>query len=168
MLKVLSFPDIRLRTVAKPVIEVTFEIKEIIDSMIQTMYQKHGFGLAATQVDFHQRIIVIDVSETQNKPLVLINPKIIEKRGEISIEEGCLSIPKITALISRSSEVTIKAMNRNGEKFTFKAHDLLAVCIQHELDHLEGRLFIDYLSPLKRNRVLNKLRKIKRYQSKFS
>ena len=123
-------------------------------------------GLAATQVDIHQRIVVIDISENRDQPMVLINPEILEKRGEDGIEEGCLSVPGARALVPRAAEVTVKALDRDGNPFTLEADDLLAICIQHELDHLQGKLFVDYLSPLKRKRIQDKLAKIKRYNEK--
>ncbi|SHG13054.1 peptide deformylase [Vibrio gazogenes] len=166
VLQVLTFPDERLRTVAKPVQEVTPEIQKFVDDMIETMYQEDGIGLAATQVDFHQRIVVIDVSETRDQPRVLINPEILEKRGEDGIEEGCLSVPGSRALIPRAAEVKVRALDRDGKEFTFEADDLLAICVQHELDHLQGKLFVDYLSPLKRKRIKEKLEKIKRANEK--
>ncbi|SJN56603.1 peptide deformylase [Vibrio ruber] len=166
VLQVLTFPDERLRTVAKPVQEVTPEIQKFVDDMIETMYEEDGIGLAATQVDFHQRIVVIDVSETRDQPRVLINPEIIEKRGEDGIEEGCLSVPGARALVPRAAEVTVRALDRDGKEFTFEADDLLAICVQHELDHLQGKLFVDYLSPLKRKRIKEKLEKIKRANEK--
>lgn len=166
VLQVITFPDERLRTVAKPVAEVTPEIQTFVDDMIETMYDEEGIGLAATQVDFHQRIVVIDVSEERNAPMVLINPEIIEKRGEDGIEEGCLSVPGARGLVPRAAEVTVKALNRDGEEYTFEADDLLAICVQHELDHLDGKLFVDYLSPLKRQRIKQKLEKIKRFNEK--
>ncbi|ASA55844.1 peptide deformylase [Vibrio gazogenes] len=166
VLQVLTFPDERLRTVAKPVQEVTPEIQKFVDDMIETMYQEDGIGLAATQVDFHQRIVVIDVSETRDQPRVLINPEILEKRGEDGIEEGCLSVPGSRALIPRAAEVTVRALDRDGKEYTFEADDLLAICVQHELDHLQGKLFVDYLSPLKRKRIKEKLEKIKRANEK--
>lgn len=166
VLQVLTFPDERLRTVAKPVEEVTPEIQKFVDDMIETMYDEEGIGLAATQVDFHQRIVVIDISETRDQPMVLINPEILDKRGEDGIEEGCLSVPGARALVSRAAEVTVKALDRDGKEYTFEADDLLAICVQHELDHLEGKLFVDYLSPLKRKRIQDKLAKIKRFNEK--
>ena len=166
VLQVLTLPDDRLRTVAKPVKEVTPEIQKFVDDMIETMYDEEGIGLAATQVDFHQRIVVIDISETRDEPMVLINPEIIEKRGEDGIEEGCLSVPGARALVPRAAEVTVKALDRDGKEYTFDADDLLAICVQHELDHLEGKLFVDYLSPLKRKRIQDKLAKIKRFNEK--
>ncbi|MGF1698404.1 peptide deformylase [Vibrio kyushuensis] len=166
VLQVLTFPDDRLRTVAKPVEKVTPEIQKFVDDMIETMYEEDGIGLAATQVDFHQRIVVIDISETRDEPMVLINPEITEKRGEDGIEEGCLSVPGARALVPRASEVSVKALNREGEEIAFEADDLLAICVQHELDHLKGKLFVDYLSPLKRKRIQDKLTKIKRFNEK--
>ncbi|MCG6292234.1 peptide deformylase [Vibrio vulnificus] len=166
VLQVLTFPDDRLRTVAKPVEKVTPEIQKIVDDMIETMYDEEGIGLAATQVDIHQRIVVIDISESRNEPMVLINPEILEKRGEDGIEEGCLSVPGARALVPRAAEVTVKALDRDGDEFTLEADDLLGICIQHELDHLQGKLFVDYLSPLKRKRIQDKLAKIKRFNEK--
>lgn len=166
VLQVLTFPDERLRTVAKPVEKVTPEIQQFIDDMIETMYAEEGIGLAATQVDFHQRIVVIDVSETRDQPMVLINPKITDKRGDDGIEEGCLSVPGARALVPRAHEVSVTAQDRDGNPFSFEAEDLLAICVQHELDHLEGKLFVDYLSPLKRKRIRDKLEKIKKFNER--
>ena len=168
VLQVLTFPDDRLRTVAKPVEAVTPEIQKIVDDMLDTMYDEEGIGLAATQVDIHQRIVVIDISEERNEPMVLINPEIIEKRGEDGIEEGCLSVPGARALVERAAEVMVKAIDRDGNAFQFDADDLLAICVQHELDHLNGKLFVDYLSPLKRKRIQDKLAKIKRFNEKHA
>ncbi|WP_241597588.1 peptide deformylase [Rosenbergiella epipactidis] len=162
VLQVLHYPDERLRKVAKPVAQVTSDIKQIVDDMFETMYAEEGIGLAATQVDIHQRIIVIDVSEERNERLVLINPKILSKCGETGIEEGCLSIPEQRALVPRAEKVSVRALNREGEQFELDADGLLAICIQHEIDHLEGKLFIDYLSPLKRQRIRQKLEKLAR------
>ncbi|GLT20250.1 peptide deformylase 1 [Vibrio zhanjiangensis] len=166
VLQVLTFPDDRLRTVAKPVEQVTPEIQKLVDDMIETMYDEEGIGLAATQVDVHLRVVVIDISETRDQPMVLINPEITEKRGEDGIEEGCLSVPGARALVPRAAEVTVKALDRDGKEFTFEADELLAICVQHELDHLQGKLFVDYLSPLKRKRIQDKLAKIKRQNEK--
>ncbi|MGB2078214.1 MAG: peptide deformylase [Vibrio sp.] len=168
VLNVLTFPDDRLRTVAKPIEEITPELQTFIDDMIETMYDEEGIGLAATQVDFHKRLVVIDVSDSRDgsEVLVLINPEILEKRGEDGIEEGCLSVPTARALVPRAAEVTVKALDRHGKEIVFDADDLLAICIQHELDHLEGKLFVDYLSPLKQKRIKQKLEKIKRYNEK--
>ena len=166
VLQVLTFPDDRLRTVARPVEQVTPEIQKLVDDMIETMYDEEGIGLAATQVDVHKRVVVIDISETRDQPMVLINPEITEKRGEDGIEEGCLSVPGARALVPRAAEVTVKALDRDGKEFTFEADELLAICVQHELDHLQGKLFVDYLSPLKRKRIQEKLAKIKRFNEK--
>ncbi len=162
VLQVLHYPDERLRKVAKPVAQVNDEIKQIVDDMFDTMYAEEGIGLAATQVDIHQRIIVIDVSEERNERLVLINPELLNKCGETGIEEGCLSIPEQRALVPRAEKVTVRALNREGEQYELEADGLLAICIQHEIDHLEGKLFIDYLSPLKRQRIRQKLEKLAR------
>jgi len=162
VLQVLHYPDERLRKVAKPVTQVTNDIKQIVDDMFETMYAEEGIGLAATQVDIHQRIIVIDVSEERDERLVLINPEILTKCGETGIEEGCLSIPEQRALVPRAEKVSVRALNRDGEQFELDADGLLAICIQHEIDHLEGKLFIDYLSPLKRQRIRQKLEKLAR------
>ena len=166
VLQVLHIPDERLRKVAKPVEEVNAEIQRIVDDMFETMYAEEGIGLAATQVDIHQRIIVIDVSENRDERLVLINPELLEKSGETGIEEGCLSIPGFRALVPRKEKVTIKALDRHGKEFTLDADGLLAICIQHEIDHLNGILFVDYLSPLKRQRIKEKLVKYKKQIAK--
>lgn len=158
-LAVLSFPDERLRTVAKPVAEVNDEVRQIVADMLETMYEENGIGLAATQVDIHQRIVVIDVSEERDEPRVLINPEIIAKDGSTISEEGCLSVPYSYAKVDRAETVTVKALNEHGESYEFDADGLLAVCVQHELDHLQGKLFIDYLSPLKRQRIRKKIEK---------
>ncbi len=160
ILTVLRFPDDRLRTKAQDVVEVTDNIRQVVDNMLATMYQEKGIGLAATQVDIHQRIVVIDVSEDNNQPYVLINPEIIKQSDEIVInEEGCLSVPGYYAKVNRHSTVTVAALDRKGNKFTLDADELLAICIQHELDHLAGILFVDYLSMLKRQRIKAKLEK---------
>lgn len=165
VLQVLTFPDERLRTVAKPVKSVTPEIQKIVDDMFDTMYAEDGIGLAATQIDVHQCIVVMDISETRDQPIVLINPIIIEKLGEDTVEEGCLSVPDARAFVTRASDVTVKALDRNGNEYQFEAIGLLAICVQHELDHLKGKLFVDYLSPLKRQRIKQKLEKSKRANS---
>lgn len=160
ILPVLRFPDERLRTKALPVTEVNDEIRSIISNMFETMYAENGVGLAATQVDIHQRIVVIDVSENKENPLVLINPEITRKSDDTIInEEGCLSVPGCYAKVDRSVDVTVTALDENGKKFTLDGDELLAICIQHELDHLNGVLFVDYLSPLKRQRIKTKLEK---------
>ena len=158
-LEVLKFPDERLRTVAEPVNEVNDEIRQIVKDMIETMYDENGIGLAATQVNIHKRIVVIDVSEEANNPLVLINPEIVAKEGATISEEGCLSVPMSYAKVDRAEKVSVKALNEQGEEYTYDADGLLAICTQHELDHLMGKLFIDYLSPLKRQRIRKKLEK---------
>ena len=159
LLEILKFPDDRLRTKAKPVEAITDEIKQLVDDMFETMYAAPGIGLAATQVNVHQRIVVIDVSADKDEPLCLINPVIIAKDGIEHHEEGCLSVPGIYETVERAEHIVLKALNREGEEFTMDIDDLLAVCVQHELDHLEGKLFVDYLSPLKRNRIKKKLEK---------
>ena len=160
VLQILHFPDERLRITAKPVKEVDAKIQQIVDDMFETMYAEEGIGLAATQVNIHQRIIVIDVSENRDERLVLINPELLEKSGETGIEEGCLSIPDQRALVPRAEKVKIRALDREGNTFELEADDLLAICIQHEMDHLVGVLFVDYLSPLKRQRIRQKMEKM--------
>ena len=159
VLQVLHFPDERLRTVAKPVDTITAEIQQLVTDMLDTMYDENGIGLAATQVDVHKRVVVIDISEDRNEPMVFINPEITSRSGETSYEEGCLSVPQNYAKVERAAEVTVKAQDRNGNWFELNADGLLAICLQHELDHLVGKLFIDYLSPLKRDRIKKKLEK---------
>ncbi len=160
VLPVLHFPDERLRTKAKPVAEVTPEIQRIVDDMLETMYAEEGIGLAATQVNIHQRIIVIDVSEERDRHYVIINPEVLEKSGETGIEEGCLSIPESRGFVPRAEKIKNRALDRDGKAYEIEADDLLAICIQHEMDHLEGKLFVDYLSPLKRQRIRQKLEKM--------
>ncbi|WDE11934.1 peptide deformylase [Thalassomonas haliotis] len=165
VLNVLRFPDERLRTKAADVVEVNDEIRTIVDNMIETMYQENGVGLAATQVNIHQRIVVIDVSEKSDNPIVLINPEIIAKSEKTFInEEGCLSVPSCYAKVTRHETVTVQALDRNGKQFSLDGDELLSICIQHELDHLAGILFVDYLSPLKRQRIKTKLEKEARLQ----
>ena len=166
VLEVLRFPDERLRTVARPVDAFTPELQTIVDDMFETMYAEEGIGLAATQVDIHQRLIVIDVSEDREHPLVLINPEILESHGSTGIEEGCLSVPGTRALVPRAEKVKIRAQDRHGETFELEADDLLAICIQHEMDHLQGKLFVDYLSPLKRQRIRQKMEKMARQEQR--
>lgn len=166
VLQVLHFPDDRLRIVATPVKAVNADIQRIVDDMFETMKAEEGIGLAATQVDIHQRIIVIDVSENHDQPLVLINPELLEHSGETGIEEGCLSIPEQRALVPRSEKVKIRALDRDGNSFELEADGLLAICIQHEMDHLVGKLFIDYLSPMKRQRIRQKLEKLYRQNAR--
>lgn len=160
ILTVLRFPDLRLKTKASPVSEITDTTISIIDDMLTTMYEEKGVGLAATQVDIHQRIVVMDVSENGDQPIVLINPEIIAKSDETLInEEGCLSVPGFYAKVDRHTSCTVKALDRDGKEFTLDGEGLLSICIQHELDHLNGVLFVDYLSPLKRQRIKAKLEK---------
>lgn len=158
-LTILRYPDERLRTVAEPIAEVDDAIRAQIDDMFETMYESNGVGLAATQVNFHKRLFVADCSEDQNEPLVFINPEIIETDGHFTNEEGCLSFPGVYAKVERAGTVTVKALDRNGESFTKTADGLLAICIQHEIDHLNGKLFVDYLSKLKQDRIRKKLEK---------
>ncbi len=158
-LEVLRFPDERLRTVAKPVKEVNDQIRTLVEDMFETMREENGIGLAATQVNTHLRIVVMDVSEDQSNPLVFINPEITEKNGSTISEEGCLSVPNSYAKVERAEKVKVTALNTKGESFSMDADGLLAICIQHELDHLRGVLFVDYLSPLKRQRIRKKLEK---------
>jgi peptide deformylase len=157
ILQILCFPDPKLRTKAVPVSAVTAEIRTIVKNMFETMYDAPGIGLAATQVDIHQQIVVIDVSEEKNDPICLINPEIIESEGEESMEEGCLSVPGFNETVVRADSVVVRALNEEGEQVEFGADGLLAVCIQHEMDHLNGKLFVDYLSAMKRNRIKKKL-----------
>ena len=166
ILNVLSFPDERLRTVAKPVESVNEEIKQLISDMFETMRDENGIGLAATQVDRHVRVVVMDVSENQDTPRVFINPEITTKEGSTVSEEGCLSVPGNYAKVDRAEKVTVKALDGEGNSFELEAEGLLAICIQHELDHLKGKLFIDYLSPLKRQRIRKKLEKEARLAAK--
>lgn len=166
ILPVLRFPDERLRKIAKPVENITAETQKIIDDMIKTMYAEEGIGLAATQVNIHQRIIVIDVSENRDHVYVIINPEVICKNGETGIEEGCLSVPDSRGFVARAETISIKALNRHGEKYEIEADGLLAICIQHEMDHLMGTLFVDYLSPLKRQRIEQKMKKMNRIEAK--
>ena len=166
-LTILEFPDKRLRTEALPVAEVNDEIRQIIDDMFETMYEAPGIGLAATQVDIHKQIVVIDVSEEKDQPLVFINPKVQVLDGDPeTMQEGCLSVPGFYEDVTRTAHVRVNAVDRNGEDFEMEATGLLAVCIQHELDHLNGKLFVDYLSPLKRNRIKSKLEKEHKRQAK--
>ncbi len=160
ILDILEFPDPRLRTVAKPVSEVDDRIRGIVDDMFDTMYEAPGIGLAATQVNIHERIITIDVSEDKSEPLVFINPEITVLEGEMeTMQEGCLSVPGFYEDVTRIEHCLVKAIGRDGEPFELECTGLLAVCIQHEVDHLEGKLMVDYISPLKRNRIKDKLEK---------
>ena len=159
ILEVLRFPDERLRTVAKPVDSVNSEIKALVKDMFETMRDENGIGLAATQVNVHKRVVVMDVSENQDNPLVFINPEITSTEGKTISEEGCLSVPNNYAKVERAEKITVEALDKEGNPFTLGADGLLAICIQHELDHLKGKLFVDYLSPLKRQRIRTKLEK---------
>lgn len=159
ILNILKYPDERLHTIAKPVNEIDERIQTLVKDMAQTMYEAPGIGLAATQVDVHERVVVIDVSEKQDDLLVLINPEIVSKVGETTYEEGCLSVPGIYDTVTRSEAVTVKAFDENGQEFSLDADGLLAICIQHEIDHLDGKVFVEYLSQLKLNRIKTKLKK---------
>ena len=159
ILDILKYPDKRLRTIAKPVVSVDETIKQQVKDMFETMYEAPGIGLAATQVNFHQRIIVIDVSDQCNEPICLINPEIIEKSGEIQWEEGCLSVPDYYENVIRANDIKVQALNKQGETFELEASEMLSVCIQHEIDHLDGILFVDHLSKLKQKRLKTKTAK---------
>lgn len=159
ILEILHFPDPRLRKTAEPVAEVNDEIRKIVDDMLQTMYAAPGIGLAANQVNIQKQIIVIDVSQEKNEPLCLINPEIIERDGDEEMEEGCLSVPGVYETVQRARHIRVRALGRDGNPFELEDDDLLAVCIQHEMDHLKGKLFVDYLSALKRQRIQKKLEK---------
>jgi peptide deformylase len=158
-LTILTLPDKRLKNIAKPVEVFDEALKLFVSDMLETMYEAPGIGLAATQVDMHQQIVVIDISEEKDQPLCLINPKILDRQGKQIHEEGCLSVPGIYAKVKRAESVEVEAYNEHGEVFNLKADELLAVCIQHELDHLQGIVFLDHLSPLKRKMALKKLEK---------
>ena len=162
VLTILEYPDPRLRTKAKPVAAVDARVRRLIEDMFETMYAAPGVGLAATQVDVHERVLVLDVSQERNQPLAFINPEIIAREGVAEGEEGCLSVPGIFDLVDRSARIKVRALDREGKPFELDADGLLGVCIQHEMDHLEGKLFVDYLSELKRNRIRKKLEKERR------
>jgi len=161
-LNILYFPDPRLRNVARPVKQVDDAIRKLADDMLETMYAAPGIGLAATQVNVDKRVIVIDVSEDKGQPLYLINPEILELEGVEEMEEGCLSVPGVYEPVQRADQVRLRALDRDGQSFEMQANGLLAVCIQHEIDHLDGKLFVDYLSQLKRTRIRKKLEKEQR------
>jgi len=156
---ILEYPDPRLRTRAQPVTRFDAELGRLVDDMFETMYAAPGIGLAATQVHVHERVIVIDVSQDRDQPLLFINPEILSREGEETSEEGCLSVPDNFAEVKRAAKVRIRAQDRTGEVFECDYDDILAVCVQHEIDHLEGKLFVDYLSDLKRERIRKKLEK---------
>jgi len=159
---ILHFPDPRLRQVAAPVETVDSDIRQLVDDMAETMYDAPGIGLAATQIDVHKRVIVIDISPERSSLLVLINPEILQGEGKQTLEEGCLSVPGIYEKVTRFERIKLRALNREGRSYELEAEELLAVCIQHEIDHLDGKVFVDYLSPLKQQRIDKKLQKQQR------
>lgn len=162
ILNILNYPDPRLHTVAKPVKEVDAAIRRLIDDMRDTMYDAPGIGLAATQVNHHIQLLIIDTSENKDQLQVFINPKITSRDGVQDYEEGCLSVPGVYESVTRAERITVEALDKEGKPFTLEAHGLLSVCIQHEIDHLLGKVFVEYLSPLKRNRIKNKMLKQQR------
>ncbi len=163
LLSILCFPDPRLLTVAKPVQAVDARISGLVSDMLETMYEANGIGLAATQVDVHEQLVVVDVSEQRDQPMVLINPEIVwASEDKVLNDEGCLSVPGIYDGVERSSEVKVRALDAEGRERTIEAEGILAVCIQHEMDHLMGKVFVEYLSPLKRNRIKKKMIKAQR------
>jgi peptide deformylase len=165
LLTILEYPDPRLRTRAEPVAEVDGQVRRLIDDLFETMYHAPGVGLAATQVNVHRRVLVVDVTEDHSQPLALVNPEIIERVGVEQLEEGCLSVPGIYDKVTRADRIRVRALDRGGRRLDFEADGLLAVCIQHEMDHLEGKLFVDYLSELKRSRIRKKLEKERKSRS---
>ena len=167
-LNVLHYPDSRLRKLALPVETVDASIRNLVADMLETMYAAPGIGLAATQVNVQQRVVVMDLSEEKNQPRVFINPTVLEREGESEHEEGCLSVPGFYETVRRAEQVRVSALDLDGEPFELEAHGLLAVCIQHEIDHLDGKLFVDYLSTLKRDRIRKKLEKQARHESRAS
>jgi peptide deformylase len=164
-LSILEFPDPRLRTVAKPVEQVDAAMRRLIDDMFETMYAAPGIGLAATQVNIHQRLLVLDVSEDHSRPMVFINPEVLRAEGHQVYQEGCLSVPGIFADVKRAERLAVRALDRDGQPFELEAEGLLAVCIQHEMDHLAGKVFVDYLSPMKKEMVRKKLAKARKLAS---
>ncbi|MCG9097681.1 peptide deformylase [Laribacter hongkongensis] len=162
LLNILHYPDERLHTVARPVDVVDDALRRLIDDMAETMYAAHGIGLAATQIDYHRRVVVIDLSEAHDDLLVLINPVITRKAGETVYEEGCLSVPGIYDKVTRAETVTVEALGRDGQPFSLDAEGLLAICIQHEIDHLDGKVFVEHLSQMKQSRIKQKLKKRER------
>ena len=162
ILKILQYPDVRLHKVAQPVAQVNETTRRLVIDMAETMYAAQGIGLAATQVDVHERIVVMDISEEHNQLMVFINPEIIASSGEEESEEGCLSVPGIYETVCRAEKITVRALNGKGESFTLNADGLLAVCIQHEMDHLMGKVFVQYLSSLKQTRIRTRLKKQQR------
>jgi len=166
-LSILRYPDPRLYTVARPVAEVDARIRRLVDDMLETMYEAEGVGLAATQVDVHERVIVIDVSEGRDAPLVLINPSLVETSEEMTLgDEGCLSVPEIYDKVPRHARVKVRALDRSGETRELDAEGLLSVAVQHEMDHLLGKVFVDYLSPLKRSRIKTRMLKKTREEAR--
>ncbi len=159
LMNILEFPDPRLRTRAQAVTEFDQDLKTLVSDMFETMYEAPGIGLAATQVDVHKRLLVMDTSEQKNDPMVLINPEILQAEGEEEMDEGCLSVPGYYETVRRAEKIRVRAQDQSGEFFEFDADGLKAVCIQHEMDHLEGKLFVDYISNLKRDRIRKKLEK---------
>lgn len=167
LLNILRYPDPRLHKVARPVTTVDARVQRLVDDMFETMYAARGIGLAATQVDVHERIIVIDVSEDRSEPLVLINPRLLETIAEFIVgDEGCLSVPTIYDKVERHARIKVEALDRDGQPYQFEADELLAVCVQHEMDHLMGKVFVEYLSALKRNRIRSKLVKREREEER--
>jgi peptide deformylase len=166
-LPILRYPDPRLHIVAKPVEQVDARIRQLVDDMLQTMYEAEGVGLAATQVDVHRRVIVMDTSEQHDEPRVLINPELVKVSDEMMVgEEGCLSVPTIYDAVPRHARVRVRALGRDGRPYEFDAEGLTAVCVQHEMDHLLGKVFVEYLSPLKRERIKTKMMKKTREEQK--
>lgn len=166
LLPILEFPDPRLRTIAEPVEQVDDALRSLIDDMFETMYAAPGIGLAATQINVHKQVVVMDISEDQNEPLVFINPQIAVLQDDtLPYDEGCLSVPGFYETVDRPANIRVEALDRDGKPFTLEPDGLLAVCIQHELDHLNGKLFVDYLSAMKRNRIRKKLEKQQRQQA---
>ena len=165
ILEILEFPDPRLRTKARAVPKVDDSVRKLVDDMLETMYEAPGIGLAATQVNVHQRIIVVDVSENRDEPHAFINPRLEDLSGIIESDEGCLSVPGFYEPVVRAEHIHVRALNRDGEPLEMEAEGLLAICIQHECDHLEGKLFVDYLSNLKRTRIRRKLEKLHRMRA---
>ena len=164
LLNILKYPDERLHTVAKPVGEIDERIRTLVADMAETMYEARGIGLAATQVNVHERVVVMDLSEERNELRVFINPSITVREGETTYEEGCLSVPGIYDTVTRAERITVEALDIDGKPFTLEADGLLAICVQHELDHLNGKVFVEHLSPLKQNRIKTKLKKRSRLE----
>lgn len=162
LLQILEFPDPRLRTRAQPVTQFDASLRKLVDDMFETMYSAPGIGLAATQVNVSKRLLVIDISDRRDQPLVLINPDVVAREGVEETEEGCLSVPGVFDKVTRAEKILVRALDRDGKPFELEADGLLAVCIQHEIDHLDGKLFVDYLSELKRTRIRKKLEKERR------